>query len=137
MPENSYLQKEKNLINAIKSNNGAPLFDSAGEGYDFIDEYLKKFAEYVSTVVEYERAMPALLARYGGEELKEKISETDSRRHAAHEAAISAVNIINRACQKLGLPPFADIDTADRRAVAEFCGDYVREVFSNGVNEGH
>lgn len=125
----TYMDKEGELVKAVVASGGAPMFDSKEEALEFIGDTLKAFPNYVNTVVAYNVKIPLIYARYDGEELRDRVVRLDTERHNAHEVAIGAVNIMNRVCEKMGLPPFAEVDTTNRAAVADFAGRFVNETY--------
>lgn len=129
----TYLDKERQLIKKICENNGQPMFDSKDEGLEFLESQLKAFPNYVNKVVAYQVTMPVIHERYDGQELRDRVMSLDSSRKMAHDTAISSLNILNQLCTKLDLEPFAQIDTTDRHAVADFVGRYVNETYNEGI----
>ena len=116
-------EKINNLLNAVKDD-----LDAA----EFIDSSLNRFRDYVNSVVTMEYRMGIATAVKEGEELREIIQTLDRSRHIAHESAISACSQLNRLSERVGLPPFFDGDINDRYQVADFCKDFVDEMWFNG-----
>lgn len=130
---NTYLQKEENLIKAMKAEQ-FQLFDGdRDDAYDTLERALVSFPDYANTVIRMQIMMPIWRNRYDGEELRDRISDIDSTRHIRHEAAISGISVLNRLSRIYGLEPFADIDTNDRYAVADFVGSYISEIYEDGT----
>ena len=132
-----YLEKEVAMIQEMERTNYANV---GGEGkkddvLSFMGMQFDNFISYANTVITQQVMTPIWKARYDGEEFRSKISDIDRTRRMEHDAAIGGVNILNRMCEKLGLEPFADIDTNDRYAVADFIGTYVNEVYNKGIGK--
>lgn len=93
-----------------------------------IESMILKAAEYVEIVTRMETLSMNFPARKG-EELRQMVSEADSRRHAVHDALISEVDIVNRICERCGMAP---VHTGPaRREYADFAFRLVQEIFDN------
>lgn len=130
-----YRQKEIDMIKALDTPAGKQYFDTKEEGLDFITDRLESFTSYVNVVVRREIMIPAWRAKFDGQELREKIQKIDSDRKICHDSATDSINILNRLCSNLGLEPFAGVDTSNRRAVADFAGMWVGQMYNNGIGE--
>lgn len=64
-----------------------------------------------------------------GEEKRERISSSDLHRQNAHNAFISAVNIVNRLAKSAGYPPVYT-GGEDRRAYGDFAITIVDDMFA-------
>ena len=81
---NTYLQKEENLIKAMKAEQ-FQLFDGdRDDAYDTLERALVSFPDYANTVIRMQVMMPIWRNRYDGEELRDRISDIDSTRHIRH-----------------------------------------------------
>ena len=58
----------------------------------------------------------------------------EKQRSEAHDAAINACGRINEICKELDEGVICDIDTNDRRKVAEFCGLITGTLFFSNIN---
>ena len=116
-------EKIHNLINAVKSD---------PDDIAFVDERLNRFSNYVNTVVTGEYRISIAMAVKEGDELKDAVQTIDRSRRIAHESAIDACNQLNRLSKNLGLEAFFEGDTADRQQVADFCKDFVDELWYSG-----
>lgn len=136
-PAKTYLDKEKDLIQAIvedqKKPQGDRIFDSVDDGIETISGPLESFPDYVNNVVRYTQRMPIIYATMEGQDLRDEVMRLDQMRKSVHDAAIAGVSILNRISGILGLEPFTDIDTSNRSAVADFCGRYVNETYLQGI----
>lgn len=133
----SIIDKEREIISKLEET-GYEMFDGdKEEAMDFISSKVETFPHYANVVINEQIMTPIWRARYEGQELRDKIESIDATRRYAHESAIGAVTALNRFCKNLGLEPFADIDTNDRHAVAEFVGKAVNEVYNAGINNGN
>lgn len=103
------------------------------EAMEFLADKLEAFPRYANVVIRQQIMMPIWQQRFEGQEFRDKVQEIDATRRFAHESAISTCNILNRMSKSFGLEPFADIDTGDRHAVAEFVGKSVNEVYNDGI----
>ena len=107
-------------------------FENANDFCQFIGSRLDRFPEYVMAVARYDNTVSLAYATMSGEDIRYRVTSADRSRKMAHDCAIDSVNILNRAFAKAGLPPFADIDTTDRSAVADFAGRFTIEAFDGG-----
>lgn len=131
-----YIEKEKALLAAMKERGYQAVFDgSRDDALDTVEEQMGKFTGYVNVVIREQVMGPIWRDRCEPEDLRERIMAIDRERRIAHNAAIDAVNILNRLSKAYGVAPFADIDTDDRHAVADMVGDYVAEVYSRGTGK--
>lgn len=125
--------KIKTIIDELNATD-YELFDgSKDDAMDFLSRQLIAFPKYANIVIKEQIMTPIWRNRCEGQDLRDRIQDMDSKRRICHENAISATNILNRLSKNLNLPAFADIDTADRHAVAEFVGGFVNEMYNNGI----
>lgn len=129
----TYIEKENAIIKKLHDTNYDMFDGDRDEALDFLDSQLNSFPEYANTVIRQQQLMPIYQARYEGQDYRDAIQEMDTRRHNNHESAISSVNVLNRLSKNLGLEPFAEVDTKDRVAVADFVGDYIGDVYKTGT----
>lgn len=129
----SYLEKEQNIIKKLQETNYEMFDGDKDEALDFVGSHLEKFPNYVNIVIREQIMTPIWKQRFDGEILRNHIQDIDQQRKIAHDSAISSINILNRLSKNLGLEPFADIDTTDRHTVANFVGQYVNELYNNGI----
>ena len=130
----TYLEKQNRMLMRLEET-GYEMFDGdRDEALEFMASQFSRFPNYVNIVVTQQNMMPIWRVQYeGGEIYRDRAQGMDERRKMAHDSAISAVNILNRMSVNLNLPPFTDVDTQDRRAVADFAGAYCIQVFSHGT----
>lgn len=120
-----YVEKEKELMDAMKQT-GFELFDgSSDDAYDTLERIFMAFVDYANCVIRMQVMVPIWRNRYEGEDLRDKIQEIDHTRRIYHEAAISSLVKLNRLCKMHGLPVYSDTDTSDRYAVADFVGTWI------------
>lgn len=131
----TFLEKENQLIQKLKETNYDMFDGDSDAALDFVGDKLEKFPNYANIVIRQQIMLPIWKVRYEGEEFRDKVKDIDVSRRYAHESAISSVTILNRFSKKLGLEPFADIDTTDRYAVADFIGQYIGEVYNQGIGK--
>ena len=132
----SYIDKEKAIIAKLKSTDFEMFDGDAEDAYESIGTALDSFTNYANTVIHQQHMLPIYYARFEGQDLRDKIMSDDSRRKIAHDNAIAYVGFMNRLSDRLGLEPFADVDTNDRHEVARFIGDFVNETYNNGISGG-
>lgn len=112
------------------------MFEGPDDFCDFIGEKLDRFPAYVQAVARYDNAVSLAYATMEGEELRDKVASVDRSRRLAHDSAIDAVNILNRAFSRAGVEPFSDVDTSNRTAVADFAGRFTIEAFDRQIYGG-
>ena len=98
---------------------------------DIIINDMKSLEHYVNAVYNMEITIPLVLARYEGQDVRDRVEELDKNRNIAHERAILAVKRLNRFSGILGTSALFDGDVDDRYQVADFCFYVVSEVFQN------
>lgn len=104
-------------------------FEDAHDFCDFVGSRLNRLPEYVQAVARYDNTVTLAYATMEGQDLRDRVESADRSRRMAHDCAIDAINILNRAFDSAGVEPFADIDTKDRSAVADFAGRFTIEAF--------
>ena len=139
--EKNYLMKEFFKFTAYENLNdtiGAATKDAdpavaadAQEDLEFLRKQVNACLEYVHAVDSAEARIKMARFRYEGEEFRDIVQTLDWTRRNLHEAAITAVNIMNRLaalyeCEKLFVG-----DTSDRLQVADFCLEVVWELFEH------
>lgn len=102
---------------------------------DIIDSDMKALSDYVNAVYAMETSIPIILARYEGEEVRDRIQALDQRRRDKHERAIVATKRLNRFAQMEHVQPLFAGDTSDRYQIAEFCQACMTEFFAG--RDGH
>lgn len=133
MPKLNMNSKIKAIIDKLNDTN-YDLFDNdKDEAMDFLSHQLMAFPKYANVVIKEQIMTPIWRNRYEGQDLRDRIQDIDDKRRSAHENAIAATNVLNRLSKNLDLQPFADIDTTDRHAVAEFVGGFVNEMYNDGI----
>lgn len=129
-----FVQREKALIKAMKAEDFATFDHDEKEAYDTLEGAFASFTNYGSIVIRMETMMPIWKTRCSGADYADRVSNIDRQRHNAHEAAIVNIRLLNRLSESYGLPPFADINTDDRHAVAGFIGQFMAEIYADGTD---
>ena len=107
------------------------VFASLKDDVEFRNEIvylIMSFVEYVEAVYEF------VFRKYeiqnlSAEDYRIEFTKIDEKRHNCHESAIASLNALNRICVSLNIGLFADIDTSDRYAVADFVLVYVKQIY--------
>lgn len=134
----SILERERNLITAMKNQHFQPFFEGdVDDAYETLDHAFKSLIEYQNSVIHECVMQPIINFRYEGDPqaIQEARMKFDRTRRINHDAAIASVNMLNRICDKYGVEPIAPIDTKDRYAVADFIGEFCAELYETG--QGH
>lgn len=134
--ELTFQDKTSAILRRLKETNYDMFDGDKDEAMDTIGSSLMSMPDYVNTVVRMEVMQPIWRQRCSQEEYVDNVQRVDRQRKHAHDAVIANVNILNRMSANLGLQPFADIDTSDRHAVANLAGEYVNEIYNNGISGG-
>lgn len=135
--EQNYIEKEKNLLQKLKETNYAAFDGDRDDALNFVTDRLQTFPNYVNSVITEQMTIPMIRFRVDDPEQQGQMRmQIDRNRRICHDAAIDSVNQLNRISVLHGLPVFADIDTKDRTAVQDFCGEYVNQVYNNGIHGG-
>lgn len=133
------LERERNLINAMRAQNFQPFFEGdKADAYYTIEKALKSMIEYQNCVIQQAAVLPILNFRYNTpEEIQDVRIRLDQNRRISHDAAIANLNMLNRICNGYQVEPIAPIDTSDRYAVADFIGELCGELYESGQNKNH
>lgn len=133
----SYLEKEVRMLQEMERTHYATVGgeEAKEDALSFMGDQFDTFIDYANTVIRQQVMIPIWRTMYDGQDLRDKLESIDQTRRIEHDAAIGGVNILNRMADRLGLEPFADIDTSDRYAVADFIGTYVNEVYNQGIGK--
>lgn len=132
----SFMEKESALLRRLKETDYAMFDGNKDEALDTVGSSLMSMPDYVNTVVRMQVMQPIWAQRCEQDEYMDNVQRIDRQRKHAHDAVIANVNILNRMSAGLGLQPFADVDTADRHAVADLAGRYVNEIYNGGIGGG-
>lgn len=93
---------------------------------------LETIVDYVKAVYMLEINIQIVNARTDDpREAAERIADLDRRRRDAHNAAIAAISACNRMSDRFGVEHIYSGDIEDRCEVADFCGDFVIEVYGS------
>lgn len=128
----TYFEREMALVEAICKDDGTE-FDSVEDGLKFVGYQMKAFPDYVNTAVTYAQRMPIVYAQPRSIDRNAEMESLESGLALSRTRAADAANILNRACNRMGIEPFADVDTKDPKALDDFCGRYVNETFNLAV----
>ncbi len=129
---NTYIEKEAALLKALYDNGFEAYggYEAEADAIGTIKEAMESFARYADMVIRMQYMTPIYYAEYDGKDLHNSIEALDRNRTSAHENAIANLKILNRMCRsELGIP-FADVDTSDRRQVADFVGEFISELYA-------
>lgn len=124
----SYKEKFTALIVAVEKAGGEFMADDL----DFVGKEMDKFVEYVRSVYSMETMIPIIMAKYEGQDVRDRIELLDKNRRTKHEAAIDAISKLDRLADERGVAHLYEGDAADRHAVADFCIQIVTEFFITG-----
>lgn len=131
-----FIQKEEALLRRLRETN-YDLFDGDVDmAHKMLEDRLTIFPQYANVIIREQVMMPIWRNRCEPEEFRQNCMDIDRQRKHTHDAAIDSVNILNRMSKALGLEPYADVDTNDRYAVADFIGNFVNEVYNDGIKGG-
>ena len=129
-----YLQKIKQLYKAL-NDSGFQQYRTCGESldeakHDATEDILNatnSFNEYYNFLVMQPTRITSLSLRYEGQDYRNAVQKLDSDRKSKHDVAIGKVTQLNRQFENMKLGKFADIDTSDRIAVANFIAEFCAE----------
>jgi hypothetical protein len=118
----------KELLKALELNGYKP-FDSQKEAHDFLLERYEKIENYVHTVYMQHWNNISVRRRLSDDEMRREIERIDRNRTMVHNAAMDAINQLNRLGNMFGIEKVVDIDTIDRKVAARGIGEFVLETF--------
>lgn len=131
--EPDYMERERALIQKLHETGYAVFDGDKDEAVDFISSNISKFTNYVNVVIKEQYMGPLWRVKCEREDYIANMEAIELERKISHDAAISSVDILNRMSENLGIGKFADVDTAHRYTVADFCGTYVNQIFNKGI----
>ena len=104
----------------------------------FVDTSIEYMDEYVQAVNEHVRTVKrsSVLRKKGiisAEEYKFRVEMVDSNRRTKHNAMLSAMNQLNRLCDRFGVEKFCP-ENQDRHVRATFAGAVTTECFLEGIH---
>ena len=120
------MKKEKfiALANAIGAS------EMAEKVLPMLEKQMECIVDYVKAVYMMDIQIQIMNARtMDKDEAIEKFHDLDVKRRRYHDAAIAALSVCNKMSERFGAAPIYDGDMDDRHEVADFCGDFVKEVF--------
>ncbi|HPR94118.1 MAG TPA: DUF3232 domain-containing protein [Syntrophomonadaceae bacterium] len=109
-----------NLLAAIGARNQDPVL--AARERAVIEKLIKTAAKYIEIV-----ANQVILIQ-GGEADARTLADVDTARSRTHDSLIAQINIINRLCEKYGVPYVYEGDD-DRRSKGDFALQLINEYF--------
>lgn len=133
----SYIRKIKQLYKALEDS-GFQQYRTCGESleeakHDATEDILNatnSFNEYYNFLVIQPTRITSLSLRYEGQDYRDAIQKLDSDRKSKHDVAIGKVTQLNRQCENMKLGKFAEINTTDREAVANFIASFCAEAIN-------
>lgn len=133
----SYIRKIKQLYKALEDS-GFQAYRTCGESleeakHDATEDILNatnSFNEYYNFLVMQPTRITSLSLRYEGQDYRDAIQKLDSDRKSKHDVAIGKVTQLNRQCENMKLGKFAEINTTDREAVANFIASFCAEAIN-------
>lgn len=133
-------EKIRKFMEAISTNENSPetVDHIIRFAYNAINRWVDYFVNVFYQVIgtETDRALWNI-GSIDGEELRRRTEERDNSRRKAHNLAIQACAQINRLCDKYGIEKICP-ETDDRHVVAEFIGQFIQEIYQDGItNSGH
>ena len=135
MANKGYIEKEKDMLQKMHDTDWEVFDGDKDDALEFMSRQLMTFPDYVNCVIKEQVLMPIYSYKYEGQDYRDAVQSLDRGRRISHDAAISSVNILNRFSERLGLGKFADVDTSNRYAVADFCGAFTLETFDKGIGK--
>ncbi len=103
---------------------------------EFVQDCLTTYANYVNNIVEMEIRVPILRARgMDVKDFQEAVERLSFACKSSQGCAVDASNMLNRFCERYGLPMFFEGDTSDKEQVADFALKVVNEFFLNGQSK--
>lgn len=137
-----YIDLQKNLLVAITTKNtpnGKPPLTKE-KACSLLNRAFRAFPAYVNSVLET-ASLEFSSSRYYFEpedckSWQELVMEKDKKRRISHETAVAAVTQLKRYCKQYDVEDVLNVDVEDRYAVADFCCEYVNDVFYSTAGTG-
>lgn len=117
------LEKQQAICDRLRETDYAP-FD--GDKETALREVFNGFSSIIKYVIGTALAKEKMIVEQaaGGDTAGES---ADLEEKAAYQKLTDSINMLNDLSKKLGLEPFADIDTSDPDSVRRFAGEYTME----------
>lgn len=132
----NYLNRIRNLMVKMKSNNYEFFDGDQKEAFDTVEMAAMSFPKYTNTVIREQVVGNMLdLRDLEPQQVAQIRMDLDRQRHDAHEAAIGNMNLFNRLAEFHNQDKIFDVNTDDRYAVADAVGQFVNEVYNNGIGK--
>ena len=133
----SYIRKIKRLYKTLEDS-GFQQYRTEGESleeakHDAVKDILEatnSFNEYYNFLAMEPVRLAKIAANYDGQDYRDQRQELDSNRRSKHNTAIGKVAQLNRQFENMKLGKFADVDTTDREAVADFIAIFCAEAIN-------
>lgn len=112
-----------------------------GDKEETLDELITAFDSmlaYANHVIQQQYAMPIMSARLEGQEFRDYVSASDTRRRHLHLGACARINMVNRICRMCGAEEIfpgvnATEDREGRRQAAMCIGSFINAMYNCGI----
>lgn len=104
------------------------------EDLDFIESRMQTFTDYISHVTHMEIRMQRLrIEGIDGQEWRDQVQDMDQTRRMKHDAAMDAINQLNRLCKANGVDLFyeGEVDHEHRTEIGDEIEKIVHEYFKD------
>lgn len=116
------LEKQQAICDKLRETDYAPF---NGDKETALREVFNGFSSIIRYVIGTALAKEKMIAEQAAG--VDTAENADREEQAAYRELTDSVNMLNDLSKKLGLEPFADIDTSDPAAVRRFAGEYTME----------
>ena len=124
----TFIQKETNLLTALKKSNFAPFHGDSENAYEAVD---KMITTLISTTATIAKANTRTV-------LEQKTANPDEPVHIDNTKdiaeTITAINQLNDLCDKLNIKRIIDVNTNNPKKVVAFCNNLTKELFEMRTN---
>jgi len=129
-PKGHYVEKLEALFAAMKDQHYSEFFKGdVAKAVKTLQLRLDTMSSYIDRVYEHE-SLERRIEQEGGADLRDELESANGRRTAAHNAAMSGLNVVNRVFAGYGLEPFIEVpEEWDRSQIGEAIAGFVGETF--------
>lgn len=122
-----YKERIANLLKTIHGKADDP--ETKDAMLDLVKDGVKKFVRYVNCVCNMEYMIQDIQFRsFDTEEYRQRVQDLDRNRKISHDAAIAAINIIDRMCDSFSIEKVYG-GPQERECVGDFCIAIINEYF--------
>ena len=128
----NYTEKIQKLCDRLEETNFALFDGDRKDALNTIETAVMSVPKYANIVIQEQIMTKLWRSMCEPEDYRANYQNIDMTRKIYHDSTMAQMGMLNRFSKQLDLPPFMDVDTNDRYAVAEEIGAFISEVYYEG-----